>query len=260
MQKPVYVTNYRIFENEGKTDEELADELVGLAEGGATLCDVMGDYYDRQPEEITMDETAIKKQMELIEKLHKKGVEVLMSSHVLKFIPAERVLEIAKEHERRGADICKIVTGADTMEEQIENLRIVNLLKENLNIPFLFLSSGECQILRRIGGEIMGKCIHYLTHGARWIMIAALAGQKTEIDLKNIYVRNVRIIGSTLRSRTPETKAQILAELVEKVFPKIETGEVKPTIHAVLPITEAEAAHDILYKGQNVGKVVLEVK
>ena len=111
-----------------------------------------------------------------------------------------------------------------------------------------------------LGGEIMGKCIHYLTHGARWIMIAALAGKKTEIDLKNIYVRNVRIIGSTLRSRTPEVKAQILAELVEKVFPKIESGEVKPTIHAVLPITEAEAAHDILYKNLNVGKVVLQVK
>lgn len=111
-----------------------------------------------------------------------------------------------------------------------------------------------------LGGEIMGKCIHYLTHGARWIMIAALAGQKTEIDLKNIYVRNVRIIGSTLRSRTPAVKAQILAELVEKVFPKIEAGEVKPTIHAVLPITEAEAAHDILYQGKNVGKVVLTVK
>ena len=105
----------------------------------------------------------------------------------------------------------------------------------------------------------MGKCIHYLKHGARWIMIAALAGQKTEIDLKNIYVRNVRIIGSTLRSRTPETKARILSELVEKVFPKIESGEVKPTIHKVLPITEAEAAHEILYKGQNVGKVVLTV-
>ena len=81
-----------------------------------------------------------------------------------------------------------------------------------------------------LGGEIMGKCIHYLKHGARWIMIAALAGTKTEIDLKNIYVRNVRIIGSTLRSRTPEMKARILSELVEKVWPKVELGEVKPTI------------------------------
>ena len=91
-------------------------------------------------------------------------------------------------------------------------------------------------------------------------MIAALAGQKTEIDLKNIYVRNVRNIGSTQRSRTPEVKAQILADLVKDVFPKIESGEVKPTIYKVLPITEAEAAHDILYKGQNVGKVVLTVR
>ena len=70
-----------------------------------------------------------------------------------------------------------------------------------------------------LGGEIMGECLPYLTHGARWIMIAALAGTKTQIDLKNIYVRNVRIIGSTLRSRTPQMKAQILSELVKNVFP-----------------------------------------
>ena len=111
-----------------------------------------------------------------------------------------------------------------------------------------------------LGGEIMGKCIHYLTHGARWIMIAALAGQKTEIDLKNIYVRNVRIVGSTLRSRTPETKAQILAGLVRDVWPRVESGEIRPTIYRVLPITEAEAAQDILYRGENVGKVVLTVE
>ena len=106
----------------------------------------------------------------------------------------------------------------------------------------------------------MGECLPYLTHGARWIMIAALAGQKTEIDLKNIYVRNVRIIGSTLRSRTPEVKAQILAELTKNVFPKIEDGLVKPTIYKVFPIQQAEEAHDILQRGENVGKVVLEVK
>ena len=111
-----------------------------------------------------------------------------------------------------------------------------------------------------LGGEVMGKCIHFLTHGARWIMIAALAGQKTEIDLKNIYVRNVRIIGSTLRSRTPQVKAEILAELVENVWPKVESGEVKPTIYKILPITEAEEAHNILYRGENIGKVVLQVR
>ena len=82
---------------------------------------------------------------------------------------------------------------------------------------------------------------------------------KTEMDLKNIYVRDVRIIGSTLRSRTPEVKAQILAELVKNVWPKVETGQLRPTIYKVLPITQAETAQDILYRGENVGKVVLTV-
>ena len=132
---------------------------------------------------------------------------------------------------------------------------IADVLKEELDNGHPVDVAIDC-----LGGEIMGKCIHYLKHGARWIMIAALAGAKTEIDLKNIYVRNVRIIGSTLRSRTPAVKAQILADLVKNVWPKVETGEVKPTIYKVLPITEAEAAHDILYKGQNVGKVVLTVE
>ena len=82
-----------------------------------------------------------------------------MSSHVYKYTPAERVLEIALEHQRRGADICKIVTGAETMEEQLENLKIINMLKEKLDIPFLFLCCGECKILRRISGEI-GNCMY----------------------------------------------------------------------------------------------------
>ena len=140
---------------------------------------------------------------------------------------------------------------------------VVNTTKENIADVLkreLEAGHGVDVAIDCLGGEIMGKCIHYLTHGARWIMIAALAGVHTEIDLKNIYVRNVRIIGSTLRSRTPAVKAQILSELVKNVYPKIESGEVKPTIHAVLPITEAEAAHDILYQGKNVGKVVLTVK
>ncbi|MDD6484764.1 MAG: type I 3-dehydroquinate dehydratase, partial [Clostridiales bacterium] len=149
--------------NEGKTDDMLAEELVELADCGADLCDVMGDYFDRQPDEVAVDKTAIEKQKELIRKIHNKGSKVLMSSHVLKYIPAERVLEIALEHQTRGADICKIVTGADTMEQQIENLKIINMLKENLKIPFLFLCGGECSILRRIGGEL-GCCMYLCVH------------------------------------------------------------------------------------------------
>ena len=153
--------------------------------------------------------------------------------------------EIADSIKHLGADIV-----VDTSSEDI-----VEVLKKQLEEGHPVDVAIDC-----LGGEVMGKCIHYLKHGARWIMIAALAGQKTEIDLKNIYVRNVRIVGSTLRSRTPEVKAQILSELVERVWDKVSAGLVKPTIYKVLPITQAEEAHDILYRGENVGKVVLTVE
>ena len=185
--RPVYVTNYRHASNEGKTDDMLASELVELADCGADLCDVMGDISDRQPDEVAVDKTAIEKQKELIREIHDKGAKVLMSSHVLKYIPAERVLEIALEHQSRGADICKIVTGADTMEQQIENLRIINMLKENLKIPFLFLCGGECRILRRIGGEI-GCCMYLCVHE-----YDALATQQQPL------LKDVKIIRDTIK-------------------------------------------------------------
>lgn len=131
---------------------------------------------------------------------------------------------------------------------------IVEVLKQQLEEGHSVDVAIDC-----LGGEVMGKCLPYLTHGARWIMIASMAGGKTEIDLINIFKRNIRIIGSTLRSRTPEVKAQILAHLVKDVWGKVETGEVKPTIYKVLPIQQAEEAQDLLYKSKSVGKVVLTV-
>ena len=136
-----------------------------------------------------------------------------------------------------------------------ENEDIAAVLKEELESGHGVDVAIDC-----VGGEEMGRCLPFLSHSARWIMIAALGGQMTEIDLKNIYVRNVRIIGSTLRSRPPQMKAQILAALVRDVWPKVAAGEIRPTIYAVLPITDAEKAQDMLYRSENVGKVVLTVE
>ena len=111
-----------------------------------------------------------------------------------------------------------------------------------------------------LGGQNLGDCLPYVKYGCRWIVIAALAGANTTIELKNVYKKNIRIVGSTLRSRTPEMKAEILSKLVSEVWGKVAAGEIKPTVHKILPITEAEAAHDILYRGENVGKVVLKVQ
>jgi NADPH2:quinone reductase len=111
-----------------------------------------------------------------------------------------------------------------------------------------------------LGGDVLGKCLKYVARGCRWIQIATLAGDISPVDFKNIYVKNIRIIGSTLRSKTPEEKGMLLSELVEKTWCKFESGEMKLKIYKTFPIEQADAAQQVLYRGENIGKVVLIVK
>ena len=248
---------------------KLGDKVCALLGGGgyAQYVAVKYDMLMPVPKNCTMVEAAAIPEAFataylnlFIEGQIKKGNTLLMNAGASGL--ASVIIPMAK------AFGIRVITTVLTEEiaENIKHLnadRVVVTAKEDISAVLkeeLEAGHGVDVAIDCLGGEIMGKCIHYLTHGARWIMIAALAGTKTEIDLKNIYVRNVRIIGSTLRSRTPAVKAEILAGIVRDVYPKIESGEVKPTIYKVLPITEAEAAHDILYRGENVGKVVLTVK
>ena len=111
--KPIYVTSYRHAESTGYSDDDCAELLLSALECGATLCDVMGDLFDRSPHyELTTDEKAVKKQKELIEEIHRRGGEVLMSSHTFKSLSVEENLMIAKAHAERGADIIKLSTFA----------------------------------------------------------------------------------------------------------------------------------------------------
>ena len=251
-----------------KSNWKIGDKVCALLGGGgyAEYANIKYDMLMPVPENCTMAEAAAMPEAFATAYLNlfyegkiKEGNTLLMNAGASGL--ASVVIPMAKAF---GARVITTVL-SDEIANNIKHLKadlVVNTTKDDISeVLKNELAEGRSVdvAIDCLGGEIMGKCIHYLTHGARWIMIAALAGTKTEIDLKNIYVRNVRIIGSTLRSRTPEVKAQILAELVKNVWPKVSTGEVKPTIYKILPITEAEAGHDLLYKGQSVGKVVLKV-
>jgi len=106
----------------------------------------------------------------------------------------------------------------------------------------------------------MGKCLPHLAYMAKWIMIATLAGDFSSVDMRKLYVRNVRLIGSTLRSKPEDTKAEILRLLVRDIWKKVSAGEIRPVIFRILPITKAEEAHALLSEGKSAGKVVLEVE
>ncbi len=159
--KPIYVTNYRYLENEGLSDSECMEGMLTALRCGATLGDIMGDTFDKCDLELTFNPEAVKKQMELIDQIHAMGKEVLMSSHINKFLPAEEILKIALAQQERGVDIVKIVGGANSTEEEMENLRITTLLKKELKVPFLFLSNGTHTKIHRMIGPMLG-CFGYL--------------------------------------------------------------------------------------------------
>ena len=108
-----------------------------------------------------------------------------------------------------------------------------------------------------LGSEKVGECFPHVAYGCRWIMIATLAGDISPVNLRVMFMKNIRLIGSTLRSKPPEVKAHILSSLVKEVWPKVESGEVRPTIYKILPITEAETAHALLRDGASAGKIIL---
>lgn len=164
-EKPAYFTNYRRANVSEKvqSDEELAEELLLALDCGGTLVDVEGDLFCPHPEEITMDETAIRRQQQLIQSIHQMGGEVLVSSHVQKYIPRDRALEIAWAHQARGADISKIVTAANTPAELDENFEIILMLNRELPIPFLFLCNGDVCRKHRILGPALGGCLFLTT-------------------------------------------------------------------------------------------------
>ena len=163
-----------------------------------------------------------------------------------------------------GARVITTVMNGE-LAKAIEHLqadRVVDTSKESLKDVMqeeLAAGHGVNLAVDCLGGPTTGECLPYMDFDGRWIMIATLAGDVTNVDMRAMYVRGTRLIGTTLRRRTSEAKAKLLSDMVELIWPKIEDGTIRPTIFKVFPIEEAESAQQLMYSGKSVGKIVLTV-
>ena len=118
---------------------------------------------------------------------------------------------------------------------------------------------GANVILDIVGGDNIARNIKASKPDARIIQLAFARGSKVDIDLMPVMLKRLTYTGSTLRSRTPENKAEIAASLRETVWPMFADGRLKPVVNATFPMAEAAQAHAMMESAGHTGKIMLEV-
>ena len=119
--------------------------------------------------------------------------------------------------------------------------------------------AGADVILDPVGGAYLEDNLKSLATDGRLVVIGLLGGATAQAPLGLMMTKRLRVIGSTLRARSIAAKALVMDALLERVWPLLEDGTVKPVIERTLPIAEAAAAHDLLAGNQTFGKVVLSL-
>ena len=250
------------------TDWKVGDSVCALLGGGgyAEYVAVKYDMLMPVPKGLTMEEASSLPEAYATSYLN-LFIEGHMESGNTAFIPAGAsglasvAIPMAKAF---GARVITSVL-SDEIAEKIKNLGadvIINSTKQNVEEVLENEEKNGTPVnvsMDCLCGETLGKSLPYMAEGGYWIVISTLAGIETTVQLRPLLTKGLHLVGSMLRKRTPQFKAYLLSELVKNVWPKIESGDIKPSVYKVLPMAEAEEAHAILERGENIGKVVLKV-
>ena len=116
---------------------------------------------------------------------------------------------------------------------------------------------GADVILDLVGAKYLARNIEALAPGGRLVIIGMQGGTKAELDIAALLAKRARVSATSLRTRPRAEKAAIVAGVRERVWPLVESGAVRPVIHATYPLVEAAEAHRELAASQHVGKVLL---
>jgi NADPH2:quinone reductase len=145
--------------------------------------------------------------------------------------------------------------------EQLGAERGINYKTEDFAAVVKELTGGKGVdvILDMVGGDYVAREIGCLAEDGRLALIAVLGGTKAAIDLGQVLRRRLTLTASTLRPRSREFKAAIVAKLVEHVWPLLEAGKIKPVIYRAFALEQAADAHILMESSQHIGKIMLQV-
>ena len=115
-------------------------------------------------------------------------------------------------------------------------------------------------VLDVAGASHLADNLECLGLKGRLVVLSLLGGSRAELDLSLVLRKRLRIVGSLLRARPVEEKAHIISRFRTRSFDALVSGDMEPVIDRVMPIEEAGAAHAVLERNENLGKVILQVK
>jgi putative PIG3 family NAD(P)H quinone oxidoreductase len=118
-------------------------------------------------------------------------------------------------------------------------------------------NQGVDVILDIVGGDYFPRNLECLALNGRLVQIGLIGGSRAQINLTALLQRRLTITGSTLRVRTIAQKGALAQQVEKHLWPLLDSGAVKPVIHAAFPLARAADAHRLLESGEVIGKVVL---
>jgi len=137
----------------------------------------------------------------------------------------------------------------------------INYAKEDFaaRVRELTDARGVAVVLDHIGARYLAQNLSALATGGRLVEIGLMGGSSAEINLGDLLVRRLAVIGSTLRGRSVAEKAAIVAAFRGQFGAALTAGRLRPMIHCVLPLEQAAEAHRLMKASEHFGKIVLRV-
>ena len=126
-------------------------------------------------------------------------------------------------------------------------------------VRFKTAGKGVDVILDLVGASFFAANLESLALKGRLILVGLTSGATAEFNLAMALAKRAKIIGTVLRSRSTEEKAEATAAFVKEVVPLLADGKIKPNIDRIFKMEEIRAAHEYLESNESFGKVVLEI-
>jgi NADPH2:quinone reductase len=161
------------------------------------------------------------------------------------------------------------VYGTSRTADKLDRIRDLNLgLDASVEVgdtPARFVEAvqdwtagaGVDVILDLVGGNYLSANLDALASRGRLICVGTMAGAKSEIDLGLIMRKRAAIIGTMLRGRSIEEKAEATRLFASSVLPLVSRGAIRPVIDRVYPVDEIREAHERMESNVGFGKIVL---